>query len=274
MEALRGTRPRPRHPRASAERAAFDGGAGFRSRWTSVAGLHLHERSRLRRSGLAVVMLHGLAVSHRYLMPTALALADRHPVLVPDLPGFGLSDKPGSAYDVGQHAKHLSAWLDARALRRVCLVGHSFGAEVAARLAVLRPDLTAALVLASPTTDPLARSRRGLIGRWALDLLVEAPWQAPVLGRDVADAKPWRVLATVGHSVRNSIESDLRRLPVAPLVLGGALDPVAPLLWRASVAAMTGGTTVTIPRAAHNVLTTSGRRSADAIAAHVRRCTG
>jgi pimeloyl-ACP methyl ester carboxylesterase len=214
-----------------------------------------------------VVLLHGLAVSHRYLMPLARELATRLPVVVPDLAGFGHSDKPSTAFDVRAHAAHLSAWLDARGLARVCLVGHSYGAEVAARLAVLRPDAVAVLVLASPTTDPRARNRRGLVGRWTTDVLVEAPWQAPMLARDVADAKPWRVWATVGHSVHNAIEDDLRRLPVPPLVLGGSLDPVAPLSWRTAVAAVTGGTSVTVPRAAHNVLTTSPRRSAAAIEA-------
>ena len=219
-----------------------------------------------------MVFVHGLAVSHRYLMPTARALADRHPVLVPDLPGFGLSDKPRwRAFDVDEHAGYLTTWLTARGLDRVCLVGHSFGAEVVARVAALHPRRVADLVLASPTADPRARSRRGLIGRWLFDALVEAPWQVPVLARDVLDAKPWRVLATVGHSARNAIEVDLARLRVAPLVLGGELDAVAPLSWRAWVAGTTGGTSVTVPRAAHNALTTSGRRSADAIAGHLAR---
>ena len=235
----------------------------------SVAGLRAFDRHDLTAPGLPVVLVHGLAVSHRYLMPVARALADRHPVLVPDLPGFGFSDKPPRAYDVSEHAAHLAAWLDMLGVGPVCVAGHSFGAEVVARLATLRPDLVAALVLASPTTDPTGRSRRGLIGRWLVDLLVEAPWQAAVIARDVADAKPWRVLATVGHSARNAIEDDLRRLRVRPLVLGGALDPIAPLGWRTSVAQLTGGVSVTVPEAAHNLLTTSPRRSADAIAAHL-----
>ncbi|MCY1142828.1 alpha/beta fold hydrolase [Actinoplanes sp. Pm04-4] len=238
----------------------------FPSRWT----LGLHDRSHEEAPGLPVVMLHGLAVSHRYLLPVARALADRHPVVLPDLPGFGRSGKPARAYDVGEHAEVLVAWLAARGLGRVALVGHSFGAEVAARLAVLVPETVAALVLASPTCDPSGRTRRALIGRWLLDTQVEAPWQAPILARDVLDAKPWRVLATVGHSVRNAVEDDLVKLSVRPLVLAGALDPVAPARWRAEVAALTGGTMVTLPQAAHNVLTTSPRRSADAIAAHLR----
>jgi pimeloyl-ACP methyl ester carboxylesterase len=242
---------------------------GFRSRWTDLGAHRIHERFRLGPATQPIVLLHGLAVSHRYLMPTARFLAAGHPVIVPDLCGFGHSDKPTRAYDVTAHAAVLADWLDARGLTGVCLVGHSFGAEIAARLAADRPDLAAGLVLAGPTCDPLGRSRRGLLRRGAADLLVEAPWQAAVLARDIADAGPWRVLATVGHSVRNAIEHDLRRLRVAPLVLGGALDPIAPLLWRASVAAMTGGRSVTIPGAAHNVLTTAGRRSADAIGRYV-----
>ena len=242
----------------------------FRSRWTTVRGLRIHDLDEPGAPGCPIVMLHGLAVSHRYLMPTARLLTERHPVTVPDLPGFGHSDKPPRAYDVDEHADLLASWLQALRIERVALVGHSFGAEVAARLAVLRPDRVAALVLAGPTTDPRARSRRALIGRWLLDTQVEAPWQAPVLARDIVDARPWRVFATIGHSVRNPVEKDLVALPVRPLVLGGALDSVAPARWRATVAAMTGGTTVTVPGAAHNVLTTSPRRAAAAIRAHLR----
>ncbi|WP_229069692.1 alpha/beta fold hydrolase [Actinoplanes sp. DH11] len=244
---------------------------GFRSRWTTVSGVRTHDRHRCAAAGVPVVLVHGLAVSHRYLLPTARALAPHHPVLVPDLPGFGLSDKPGTAWDVDGHAAHLAAWLDALALDHVCLAGHSFGAEVVARLAVRRPDLVAALVLAGPTTDPVARSRTGLVRRFLVDMLVEAPAQAPMIARDAMVARPWRVLATVDHSVRNHIEDDLAHLPVRPLVLGGELDPIAPARWRASVASLTGGTSVTIPGAAHNALTTSGRRAANAIAGHLAR---
>lgn len=246
---------------------------GFADGWTGVAGLRTHDRRRCDAPGLPVVLLHGLAVSHRYLMPTARPLARHLPVYVPDLPGFGSSDKPPIAYDADRHARHLSAWLDARGLERVALVGHSFGAEVAARLAVLRPDAVAALVLAGPTCDAAARTRPRLIGRWLADLPFEPVWQAPILARDVLDAKPWRVWATTGHSVRNEVERDLRRLPVPPLVLGGAVDTVAPVRWRAAVAAMTGGVAVTVPEAPHNVLTVAGRRCVALIRAHVRTST-
>jgi pimeloyl-ACP methyl ester carboxylesterase len=244
--------------------------AGWRSRWTSVAGTRIHERVRAAPPDtLPVVLLHGLAVSHRYLMPTAHALSGRHPVHVPDLPGFGLSDKPRHALDVREHTDVLAAWLAVRGLHRVCVAGHSFGAEIAAALARRRPDMVAALVLAGPTTDPVARTRRGLAGRWTADLVVEDPRQAAILARDVRDAKPWRIVATLGHAVRNAVEEDLRHVTAPTLVLGGGWDTVAPLRWRRQVAALTGGVSVTVPGAGHNVLTTAGRRGAEAIAHHL-----
>jgi pimeloyl-ACP methyl ester carboxylesterase len=68
---------------------------GSRSGWTDVGGLTMHARTGGSGPGPRVVLVHGLAVLHRYLMPTAALLGRRHPVGVPDLPGFGLSAEPG-----------------------------------------------------------------------------------------------------------------------------------------------------------------------------------
>lgn len=248
---------------------------GWVSRWTTVAGVPTHHRAREHDRGhpadaVPAVLIHGLAVSHRYLMPTAHALADRHPVLVPDLPGFGLSGKPAMAYDVRRHAAHLAAWLEQLRVPPACVLGHSFGAEVAAALARARPDLVAALVLAGPTADPRGRNRRTQAARGCADLLVEDPRQALILARDLRDARPWRVWATLGHSVRNAIEDDLAAVDVPSLVIGGARDPVAPARWRTSAAEIAAGASVEVPGAAHNAATTASRQVADAVTAFLR----
>ncbi|WNM40297.1 alpha/beta hydrolase [Micromonospora halotolerans] len=242
--------------------------AGLTSEFRLVDGLRTHTRRSADPGGDGppVVLVHGLAVSHRYLTPLAVALSATHPVYVPDLPGFGLTERPGTAYDVPRHAAFLADWLAAYRLGPVCLLGHSFGAEVAAALAARRPDLVSALVLAGPTSDPAARSRRGQVGRWLLDTLREAKWQAPILLRDVLDARPWRVFATLSHSVRNSIEADLVRVTAPTLVLTGSRDPVVPAGWRVEAARLVpGGRTAAVPGAAHNVATTAPGQVADAI---------
>ncbi|MFC0028071.1 alpha/beta fold hydrolase [Micromonospora chaiyaphumensis] len=242
--------------------------AGLTSEFRLIDGLRTHTRRAADPGGDGppVVLVHGLAVSHRYLTPLAVALSATHPVYVPDLPGFGLTERPGTAYDVARHAAFLAEWLAAYRLGPVCLLGHSFGAEVVAALAARRPDLVRALVLAGPTSDPAARSRRGQIGRWLLDTLWEAKWQAPILLRDVLDARPWRVFATLSHSVRNTIEADLVRVTAPTLVLTGTRDTVVPAGWRAEAARLVpDARTAAVPGAAHNVATTAPGQVADAI---------
>ncbi|MEU8008520.1 alpha/beta fold hydrolase [Micromonospora parva] len=241
---------------------------GLTSEWRLVDGLRTHTRRSADPVNGAppVVLVHGLAVSHRYLTPLAVALSDTHQVYVPDLPGFGLSEHPRGAYDVRRHAEHLAAWLAAYQLPPVCLLGHSFGAEVAAAVAATHPDAVRALVLAGPTSDPAARSRRAQVGRWLVDTVREAPLQAPILVRDVWNARPWRVLATLSHSVRNAIEADLVRVGVPTVVVTGDRDPVVPRLWRDEASRLVpDAAVVVVPGAAHNVVTTAPTAVADAI---------
>jgi pimeloyl-ACP methyl ester carboxylesterase len=244
---------------------------GFVSQRVTVNGLSTHVRSAERVDGTPVVLLHGLAVSHRYLMPTARALAERHPVHVPDLPGFGLSAKPSAVYGPDAHARHVADLLESTVGAPVCLVGHSFGAEVAARLAALRPDLVCALVLAGPTSDPSARSYRGLVGRWFVDLVTEDPRQAALLARDLRDAGPRRVLGSLRASVHNRIEVDLAVTAMPVLFLRGSRDTVAPLDWLYRAAAFCGGSTevAELPGAGHNALTTAAVESARLISGFV-----
>ncbi|WBB81692.1 alpha/beta fold hydrolase [Micromonospora sp. WMMD882] len=249
--------------------------AGLVSQWRVVDGIRTHCRRTTEPAGgrLPVVLVHGLAVSHRYLTPLAVALAATHPVFVPDLPGFGLSSPPAAAYDATRHAAHLAAWLDAYRLESVCLVGHSFGAEVAAALAVRRPETVAALALAGPTSDPAARSRRGQFGRFLVDTLREAKLQAPVLLRDILDAGPRRVHATLSHSVRNPVETDLVRISAPTLVVTGSRDPIAPPAWRDTVGRLVPtARVVAVPGAAHNVATTAPAQVADAVSAFLDHC--
>ncbi|TNH29567.1 hypothetical protein FHG89_11835 [Micromonospora orduensis] len=87
----------------------------------------------------------------------------------------------------------------------------------------------------------------------------------PVVLRDVSNARPWRVLATLSHSARNAIEADLVRVTAPTLVVAGRRDPVAPAGWRNEAARLANADLVVVPGAAHNVLTTAPTAVADAI---------
>lgn len=110
---------------------------------TSVAGLTI--RSRTQGSGPAVVVFHHSFGSPGWL-PFYDDLAADHTVWVPDLPGFGSSDRP----DWARHPRDI-ALLMGRFLERVggpvIGVGLGFGGWVAAELATMRNDAFSRLVL-------------------------------------------------------------------------------------------------------------------------------
>lgn len=253
--------------------AAPDPIDGFTSRRYRVGGLALHVRER-PGSWPSYLLVHGLAVSHRYLMPTARCIPGNR-VLVPDLPGFGLSTKPSSVYRVENHSRVLGRWLDALGERRLCVIGNSFGCQMAVDLAVRRPDLVGVLVLVGPTADPAARSMARQVGRWAWDLVFEDKRQAAILAADMFDAGPRRVVGTLRWSVRDRIDRKLPSVAASTLLVRGSRDPIAPARWLAAAAALTPlARTLTIPRAAHNAVTTAGPQVARAAAELVRVQSG
>ncbi|GAB3973700.1 alpha/beta fold hydrolase [Plantactinospora veratri] len=225
----------------------------------------MHVRQRITADAATpCVLLHGLAVSHRYLMPTALCLGGRS-VYVPDLFGFGLSDKPPAVLDVGQHAETIATLTDILGIASAAIIGNSFGCQVAVELAVRRPDLVATLILVGPTTDPTAATMTGQARRLLRDLPREDWRQTPILAKDLRDAGPRRIIATLRHAVKDHIDAKLPAISVPTLLVRGDRDPIAPARWVDHAAHLTpNGHTLTVA-AAHNVVTTAGPRLAAAV---------
>ena len=243
---------------------------GFHSAWTMVGGIRVHARvSATQQVGRpAVVLVHGLAVSHRYLMPTAQLLAADHNVYVVDLPGFGLSGDPGPALDVTEHATALAGWLDANRLGPAVLLGNSFGCQVLVELVTREPKRCTALVLSGPTIDPHARTAARQTAGGLRDLLHEDPLQLPILARDVLDAGPTRVWGTLRAALQDPIETKLPRVTVPTLVLRGACEPVVPTRWaREATELIPDADLVELSGSPHNAVYVT----AEALAAEVLR---
>jgi len=95
--------------------------------------------------GVPVLLLHGLASSRRFWDLVVPGLAGLR-VLALDQRGHGDSERPSGPYDgVTVVADALTA-LDALGLSRVVVVGHSWGAGTALRLAATAPERVLAVV--------------------------------------------------------------------------------------------------------------------------------
>jgi pimeloyl-ACP methyl ester carboxylesterase len=233
--------------------------------------MRLHARTH-DGDGTRVVLVHGLAVSHRYLMPTAALLARRHPVAALDLPGFGLSDEPGRVLDTRELADALGGWLAATGDGPVVLLGNSYGCQVIVDLVVRRPGVAAALVLAGPTVDPAARSATRQVLRWLSDAVREPPAQGPILLRDARDAGVRRLAGTLRHSVRDRIEATLPLVPTPALVVRGGIEPIVPARWAAQAAALLPrGELAVLPGSPHNSVYAAAGPLTDAVEAFLER---
>jgi 2-hydroxy-6-oxonona-2,4-dienedioate hydrolase len=248
--------PRTRETKRMLERLLYRGApVRLATRFRAVDGLRVCERYAEHEGGPLVVLVHGIGVSGRYLLPTAGRLAEQCSVHVPDLPGFGRSDPLGARPTVRRLSQLLESWLDVAGLARPDLVlANSFGCQVVVELAARRPERVGRLVLVGPTVDCRARSLARLAGRLALDAIHEPAGLFVVQAVDYTLHVFKSGVSSFVEMVRDPIEESLSRVQAPALVVRGAHDAIAPRAWAAEVASMLPrGRLVEVPGAGHAV---------------------
>jgi pimeloyl-ACP methyl ester carboxylesterase len=120
-------------------------GSALLSAQTEALGTNIfHEEAG---KGRPLVLLHGLNDTHRTWRAVLPELVRTRRVLVPDLPGCGLSGRPDATYALDWQASVINAWLGALGLEEVDVVGHSYGGGVALQMLLLRPKRIRRLAL-------------------------------------------------------------------------------------------------------------------------------
>ena len=129
-----------------------------------------------------LVMLHGWGQSSSDWMPVAELLAPHATIHVVDLPGFGASEAPDPRWGTKECAEVVSDHLGEVGVESATLVGHSFGARIALRIANARPRMVRSLALVSAAGLPGARPIGARVKLQALSTLRRA---ASLAKRDV-----------------------------------------------------------------------------------------
>jgi pimeloyl-ACP methyl ester carboxylesterase len=175
--------------------------------------------------GTAIVLLHGLTATRRYVVMGSRALQrSGHRVIAYDARGHGASTAAPerAAYGYEHLADDLRAVLDTLAIERAVLAGASMGAHTALRLALTSPERIAGLVLITPSFDPLAARDEGELARW--DALAQGLREGGVEGFVRAYE-----LDAVPQAWRETVEKVLRQRLGAheyPLAVADALEVV------------------------------------------------
>ena len=203
--------------------------------------------------GPPVLLLHGFTGSGAGMMAWLPELPRTHRTLAVDLLGHGDSDSPPPGRQTVEHqAADIALILGRVGASPADVLGYSFGARVALRIAIDAPDSVRGLVLESPSAgiaDPAARmARRDADQRWVeqlrrgdLDGFVR-DWAAqPIFAsqRHLPDAVRERVaqeraanhadglaasLLGAGQGVMAPLHDGLGRITAPTLVVSGQLD--------------------------------------------------
>ena len=230
---------------------------GLEERFAEVRGTRL--RYLVGGEGEPLVLVHGLGGAAANWLALAPLLLPGRRLLVPELPGHGGSAPLAAAPSLSAYADRIGLLLEREELAPAPVVGHSLGGAIALRLAIRRPEVVWAIVLAgaagissasrnaryaltitgivkpgrkiAPHRARVARSpflKRLVFGRWGAA-------DPPALPPEVVDAflaGPARHTDTVsaaGALVRDDVRADLERVRCRVLVLWGARDNQLPV---------------------------------------------
>ncbi|CAN5787149.1 alpha/beta hydrolase [soil metagenome] len=130
--------------------------------------------------GTPLLLLHDVLGDRSQWDDVRTALAESHRVVIPDLPGFGESEKPEERrfrYDVDAFAESMVDLVAAAGLGRVHVAGLGLGALVAIGIAARHPSLVSKLVLIGP---PMYGARA-----WEALPLATVPFVGPLVVKQV-----------------------------------------------------------------------------------------
>lgn len=175
----------PLQRRLSPEEMFPAGESGYRVRNIRLGdGLKVRIVERGDKTHPPLLLLHGWGCSAFEFYRNAPAISDSGVrVIIPDLKGHGLSDKPigEGGYTTARMVEHVTAIADGLELNRFAIAGHSMGAALALRFAIAKPQRISALGLFSPVGTsgiPFLGFVRAVTPRWSLPIwrLLNTRW--------------------------------------------------------------------------------------------------
>lgn len=184
------------------------GRAGMPGNYIRADGLDIHYESWGPEGGPVILLIHGtIAWSHTFAPIAERLAAKGYHVIAPDMPPFGYSTRPEDGdYSRQALARRIIAFSNALNLKRVTLVGHSFGGGGTVEAAMRNPELVTGLVLLDPALRLSAPNPAKPLGG-----LMEIPF----LG-DAVIASTFANPLLTGHGLRSFVQD--ARVATAELV--------------------------------------------------------
>lgn len=190
-------------------------------------------------SGKTVVLLHGWGGEANSFKPVFDWLSSSYQVYALDLPGFGLSELPPTAWDATDYGRFLKAFFHKLDIKKTHLIGHSYGGRISIVMAAEEPEIVDRLILVDSAglipkrtiayhlrikTAKLGRNiqRLGFLGEKIAGLISKKAGS-----RDYREAGPLR--ATLVKSVNQDLRPLLSKIQASTLLIWGEKDLDTPV---------------------------------------------
>jgi pimeloyl-ACP methyl ester carboxylesterase len=115
-------------------------------------GVRLHYAEQGNPAGQPIILLHGYTDSWFSFSRVLPLFGANYHIYALDLRGHGNSERPANGYKVNNFAADVLAFIDAKNLKSVTLVGHSMGSFIAQQVAYNAPERVSRLVLIGSAT--------------------------------------------------------------------------------------------------------------------------
>lgn len=202
-------------------------------------------------TGPPIVLIHGFGPSISVSWGLNIETLGRsRQVIALDLPGFGESEEPQVEFSISYLSRFLNHFLYALDAKQTAIVGHSLGANVAARFAIDHPDRISALILVAGFGPPalpvrlrlatspfmnklLRRSNEKLVRRFVSSLFYDKQLVTDELVREFLNEAKVQETRNPRPQFWSLLDyrfprSELARITMPTLLVHGARDELIP----------------------------------------------
>ena len=195
-----------------------------------------------------LVLIHGLGASAERWDQVIPLFADEFRVIVPDLIGFGYSDKPLVDYTPEFFSDFMGKFFDSSGITKPYLIGSSLGGQISAEFTASHPENVEKLVLVSPAG--IMKQSTPALDAYIMAALYPNEQSAKnafqlmegsggdidqkiidgfIKRMQLPNAKLAFMSTVLGLKNSDSITSKLQNISTPTLIIWGSNDPVIPI---------------------------------------------